>query len=156
GCERRPCRPGDSPESELVRLARAGMVVGRLMSGDPFLGPTGEREVSEVARAQVPFEVVPGVPVLPAIAAYARVPPFQSSDASPSIAICAVDPGHESLHDWSRLARATDTLMVLTDVACLAEIARTLVFYERSPQTLVAIVTGLSTSAQQVTTCELE
>jgi uroporphyrinogen III methyltransferase/synthase len=155
-CERRACKPSDSPERDIVELARKGKVVGRLMQGDPFLGPSGEREVGEVARARVAFEVVPGMPVLPALGAYAGIPPFRSSDASPSVAMCAVDPGHESLQDWSRLAQATDTLLVLTDAASVPEIARSLIFHERLPTTPAAIVSGLSTPSQRVVACTVQ
>lgn len=155
-CERRACKPSDSPERDLVGLAQQGKVVGRLVQGDPFLGPSGEREVGEVARARVSFEVVPGMPVLPALGGYAGIPPFRSSDASPSIAMCAVEPGYESLHDWSRLAQATDTLLVLTDAASVPEIAGSLMFHERLPTTPTAIVSGLSTPSQRVVVCTLQ
>lgn len=155
-CERRPCKPGEDMEAQLFAATREDKVVGRLYSGDPLLSPTGEKEIRGIARAHVPFEVAPGVPVLPALGAYAGIPPFRSSDASPSIALCAVEPGHESLQDWSRLAHATDTLCVLTDASCIPEIVRSLVFYERAPHTPAAIVSGLATPAQYVITCTLQ
>jgi uroporphyrinogen III methyltransferase/synthase len=151
-CARHAGAPGDGA---LVRAATEGKRVGRLFVGDPLLAPTGEREVSEVARAGVAFEIVPGVPVLPALGAYAGIPAFRSSDASPSLAICAVAPGHESLQDWSRLSQATDTLYVLTDAACIGEIVRSVEFYGRAPATPVALVTDLATPAQAVVTCTL-
>ena len=62
----------------LVKAARAGqLIVVRLFSGDPLLFSAAATEAAVLAKAKVPFEVVPGVPNATAVAAYAasRSPP---------------------------------------------------------------------------------
>ena len=44
-----------------------------------------------------------------AVGAFAGIPLTRSSDASPSVAAVSVTRGHETLHDWEKLATATDT-----------------------------------------------
>jgi uroporphyrinogen III methyltransferase/synthase len=65
--------PGPSGE-EVVAAARGGARVARVLVGDPWLDSFGSEEAGACARAGVPFEVVPGVPVATAVTAYAGVP----------------------------------------------------------------------------------
>ena len=64
----------------LVKAARAGQHVVRLLAGDPFLFGHAAAEAAACAKARVPFEVVPGVPIATAVPAYAGIP--LTSDAS--------------------------------------------------------------------------
>ena len=69
----------------LVKAARAGQLVVRLFSGDPFLFSVAATEAAALAKAKVPFEVVPGVPNATGVAAYAGVP--LTSDASRDVRV---------------------------------------------------------------------
>jgi uroporphyrinogen III methyltransferase/synthase len=73
--EVRPADPSPAETAKAVLLeARAGLSVVRLVAGDPFADDNAVKEALAVAKTVVPFDVVPGVPVGAATAAYAGVP----------------------------------------------------------------------------------
>ena len=153
GTPRHPTSAQLSPERighMLVGAAREGKHAVRIAWADPLLFATGDVEAQAVARQDVPIEIVPGITPFVAVGAFAGSPLTRSSDASPSIAVVSVTRGHESLHEWDKLALATDTLSILCDADCIAETARTLVFYGRSENEHVTLVENVSLPTQTV------
>jgi uroporphyrin-III C-methyltransferase len=143
--------PQDEINALLVRHARAGRRVVRLKGGDPFVFGRGGEEAEALARAGVPFEIVPGVSAAIAAPAYAGIPVTHRGLASSF----AVVTGHEcgagdERVDWARLATAVDTLVVLMGVSALPRITRALLDHGRAPDTPVALVRW-GTTARQVT-----
>jgi uroporphyrinogen III methyltransferase / synthase len=69
----------------MVKAAKAGQHVVRLLRGDPFLFGPAPSEAAVCAKAKVPFEVVPGLPTATAVPAYAGIP--LTSDASGDVRI---------------------------------------------------------------------
>src|SRR5439155_13439 len=69
-------------EALLVERARAGKTVVRLKNGDPFLLGRGAEEAEALRRADVPFEIVPGVSSAFAVPAYAGIPLTHRDHAS--------------------------------------------------------------------------
>lgn len=153
GTPRHAVTPAMTPE-HIARLlsdeAKKGRAAVRITWGDPLLFGSGDVEGVAVARHGVEIEVVPGIGPLIAIGAFAGIPLTRSSDASPSVAAVSVTRGHETLHDWDKLAMATDTLAIVCDADSVSETARSLVFYGRSPADAVAIVEGVSLPSQRV------
>jgi uroporphyrinogen III methyltransferase / synthase len=67
-------RPSFNLHPVVLERARAGKTVVRLKSGDPLIFGRGAEEAEELARAGVPFEIVPGVSAAAGAAAYAGIP----------------------------------------------------------------------------------
>ena len=153
GAPRHPVQPQMSPEriGQMLALeAREGRHAVRLTWADPLLFGTCDVEGAAVARYGVPLEIVPGIGPLIAIGAFAGIPLTRTSDVSPSVAAVSVTHGHEGLHDWAKLATATDTLAIVCDAESVAETARSLVFYGRPAGEIVSLVENASLPTQQV------
>ena len=137
---------------ELVALARAGRTVARLKGGDPLLFARGAEEVEALARAKIPFEIIPGVPSPTGAAAYAGIS-LTHRDLSSSVAFITgtESPGKErTAHDWSKLATATQTLCVIMGMKRLAEITAALVAHGRDPKTPAVVIQWGTWPRQQV------
>jgi uroporphyrinogen III methyltransferase/synthase len=145
-----PLLPAERIAAVLAAEAKAGRSAVRLAWGDPLLFGWGDVEGAAVARHGVPLEVVPGIGPLIAIGAFAGIPLTRSSDASPSVGVVSVTSGHETLHDWQKLATATDTLAIVCDAGSVSETARSLVFYGRAPAEPVTLVESVSLPSQRV------
>ena len=126
----------------LVRAAKAGKTVVRLKGGDPFVFGRGGEEALALAKARVPFEVVPGVTSALAVPAYAGIP-VTHRQLSSSLAIIT---GHEdptkpdSTIRWDQLATAADTLVCLMGVSTLPGIVAQLTRHGRSTKTPCAVI----------------
>lgn len=141
--------------ARLVALAREGKRVVRLFEGDPLTLSAGDEEIVMAVRLGATFEVVPGILHAVALGAYAGIALSRASDASPSVAIADTRPG-PTLHDWAKLADATDTLVLVSDPAHIVEIGRTLVFSGLSPEAPAAVVRDVSLPTQATRTGALE
>src|SRR5689334_25331901 len=58
----------------VVKHAKKGVRVVRLMTGDPFAYASGPEEAAACAKAGIGFEIVPGVSSVGAVPAYAGIP----------------------------------------------------------------------------------
>ena len=140
----------------LIEKAREGKLVVRLKGGDPFVLGRGGEEAEALARAGVPFEVVPGVSSAVAAPAYAGIPVTHRDFAS-SFAVITGQPGEEKERlDWARLAVGADTLVFLMGVENLSRIARELIRHGRSPSTPAALIQWGTRPQQRTITAPLK
>ena len=141
----------------LVEKASSGRTVVRLKGGDPFVFGRGGEEAEVLNESGIEFEVVPGVTSAVAVPAYAGIPVTHRGVASSF----AVITGHEdplkgtSSLDWSHLATATDTLVILMGMANIGEIAARLVEHGRPASTPVAVIENGTRPAQRTVVGEL-
>ncbi len=126
----------------LVARARGGKRVVRLKGGDPFVFGRGGEEAEALAAAGIPFEVIPGVTSAIAAPAYAGIPvTHRGLAASVAFVTGHEDPSKEEPDvDWSKLATAVDTLVLLMGVGQLPEIVERLVAGGRDPSTPAAVI----------------
>ncbi len=133
----------------VVKQAKRGLRVVRLLGGDPFLYASGPEEAQAVAKAGIAFEVIPGVSSVAAVPAYAGIPLTTKDNREVAVVTCG-----EKV-DWSRYT-ATPTLVLLSAVGQIAEVAEGLIAAGRSPQTPVAMTMVGTTTQQQTVTSTLE
>lgn len=138
----------------MIREAREGRRVVRLKGGDPFVFGRGGEECLALARAGIPFEVVPGVSSALSVPAYAGIPLTHRNVASSFTVISGHLHGDSAPHDWRALACAP-TLIVLMGLRNLGEIADRLVAAGRSPDTPSAVVQSGSAVDQRAVVATL-
>jgi uroporphyrinogen III methyltransferase/synthase len=126
----------------LVEKARAGKTVVRLKGGDPYVFGRGAEEAGELARAKIPFEVVPGVSSFVAVPNYAGVPLTHRDLASRITLITGHgDPALEpSSINWADLAQTPGTKVIMMGTERIGEIAKTLIANGTPPETPAALV----------------
>ena len=127
----------------VVRQAKRGLRVVRLMSGDPFLYASGPEEAQACTKAGLGFEIVPGVSSVTAVPAYAGIPLTTKSNREVAVVTCG------ERVDWTRYADDR-TLVLLSAVGGIADIAAALIAAGRSPETPVAM-TRVGTTTEQTT-----
>ena len=144
----------DEINALLVRLAHEGKNVARLKGGDPFVFGRGGEEAEELIKADVRFEVVPGISSSIAAPAYAGIPVTHRSAVSSFTVITGHEdpnrPADESRINWQGLADGGGTLVFLMGVGNLPEISSKLIQSGKSPETPVAIVRWGTTWQQKV------
>jgi len=137
----------------LLGEAGSGRVVARLKGGDPFVFGRGGEEAEELARAGIPFEVVPGVTSAISVPAYAGIPlTHRRFTASVAFVTGHEDPLKEQSEiDWKALA-GMGTLVFLMGVRNLPQIAASLVAQGKNPDTPAALIRWGTTVDQETLT----
>ncbi len=142
----------------LSRKARQGKIVLRLKGGDPFLFGRGAEECERLTADGIDFEVIPGVTSVVAAPAYAGIS-LTHRDYSSSVTVIS---GHRGAvnkrtdEEWSALATASETIVILMGRRNLKLIADKLMSGGMAPDTPVALVRDGTTSAQQTITGPVE
>src|SRR5438477_7747565 len=117
---KRACRQSISQDvlnRLLIKYARRGLRVVRLKCGDPYVFGRGGEEALALARAGIPFEVVPGVSAALAVPAYAGIPVTHRGRASAVTIVTGHGCDGAAAPDWEALARFDTTLVVLMGLA---------------------------------------
>ncbi|MEC9051342.1 MAG: SAM-dependent methyltransferase, partial [Actinomycetota bacterium] len=127
----------------VVKHAKKGGRVVRLMTGDPFTYASGPEEAQACAKACIGFEIVPGISSVAGVPAYAGIPLTSKDHREVAVVTC------DGTVDWSRY---TDdrTLVLLSGVGQIGDIAKQLVAAGRAATTPVA-VTRVGTTTEQST-----
>jgi uroporphyrin-III C-methyltransferase / precorrin-2 dehydrogenase / sirohydrochlorin ferrochelatase len=128
----------------LIKYARRGLKVVRLKCGDPFVFGRGGEEALALARAGVPFELVPGVSTAVAAPALAGIPVTHRGLASSFVVVTG---HHEATYAplLDGLAPGSATLVVMMGLGQRARIAERLVARGWSAETPAAVVVGAAT-----------
>jgi uroporphyrinogen III methyltransferase/synthase len=134
--------PQDEINKLVIEKFNEGKSVARLKGGDPYIFGRGGEEAVELARAGIPFEVVPGVTSAIAAAAYAGIP-VTHREYSSSLIIATgheqADKGQSSL-DWSSMVKSGSTLIFLMGMKNLDKIVEELLKAGMPPKMPAAVI----------------
>ena len=137
--------------TRLIELARAGHRVLRLKGGDPCVFGRGGEEALALARAAIPFRIVPGITAGIGGLAYAGIPVTHRDIGS---AVTFVT-GHDSSGsvpeiDWAAIARGSPVIVLYMSLKHLDRITERLIAGGRPPSEPVAIISKATTDDQRV------
>ncbi|MCG7596518.1 bifunctional uroporphyrinogen-III C-methyltransferase/uroporphyrinogen-III synthase [Mycobacterium sp. PSTR-4-N] len=137
-------RPALGDPSEVAKMlateARTGVDVVRLVAGDPLSIDAVITEVNALARTQLTFEIVPGLPDTSAVPTYAGLP-LGSSHTVADV--------RDPQVDWAALAAAPGPLILHATASHLPEAARTLIEYGLADGTPAVVTANGTTCAQR-------
>src|SRR5438552_154793 len=99
----------------IVSHAKAGKCVVRLKGGDPYVFGRGGEEAEQLAAANIPFEVVPGVSSIMAAPNYAGIPLTHRDHCSTFTVLTGHEhPGKEDSNlNFDEIARIPGTKIIL-------------------------------------------
>jgi uroporphyrinogen III methyltransferase/synthase len=135
----------------LVRAAKDGRRVVRLFTGDPFLGSSGPEHAAGLAKAEIAFEVVPGVSAASGVPTYAGVP--LTVGAVREVRVVDARDGDA---DWGRLAPGRATIVIMGAEEALADVASALVAGGRAATTPAAVISEGSSTRQRTVVSTLD
>ncbi|MCC7480910.1 MAG: uroporphyrinogen-III C-methyltransferase, partial [Hyphomicrobiales bacterium] len=142
----------------LIELARAGRRVLRLKGGDPFMFGRGGEESQALAKAKIPFRIVPGITAGVGGLAYAGIPSTHR-DTNHSVIFLT---GHDATGkmpanvNWQAVATASPVIVMYMAVKNLGEIAQALLEGGRATDDPVTIISNASLPHQQVAATTLD
>ena len=142
----------------LIDLARSSKRVLRLKGGDPFMFGRGGEESQALAKAKIPFRIVPGITAGVGGLAYAGIPATHR-DTNHSVIFLT---GHDATGkmpanvNWQAVATASPVIVMYMAVKNLGEIAQALIEGGRAPNDPVTIISNASLPHQQVSATTLK
>jgi uroporphyrin-III C-methyltransferase len=147
---KRSCKQSDISRT-LVSLARKEKRVLRLKGGDPFVFGRGAEEALTLARAGVPFRIVPGITAGIGGLAYAGIA-VTHRDTNHVVTFLTGHGADGKLPklDWVAIARGSPTIVLYMARKYAGEIAAKLIAAGREPNEPAAIVSNASFADQIV------
>ena len=133
----------------MVALADSGLEVVRLKSGDPMIFGRAGEEIEALRKANVPFEIVPGVTSALAAAATAQIPLTHRREASAVVFITAHQAANREAADWNKLAGSGATFVIYMPGHHYAEVAAKLKAAGLASHTPCAIISRATAPDQR-------
>lgn len=133
----------------MIGLAESGLHVVRLKSGDPMIFGRAGEEIEVLRKANVEYEIVPGVTSALGAAATAQIPLTHRGESSAVIFITAHQASNSEAADWNKLAGSGATLVIYMPGHEYGQIAAKLKTAGLASETPCAIVSRATTPEQR-------
>src|SRR5579872_2616113 len=134
----------------MVTLATSGLQVVRLKSGDPLIFGRAGEEIEALRRANVEYEIVPGVTSALGAAAAAAIP-LTHRHLSSTLVITAGHRASETADDdWNKIAALNASLVVYMPGSNYTEISERLTAAGFRPETPCAVISRATTADQKI------
>jgi len=142
----------DSTNDLMVKYAKTKRCIVRLKGGDPIMFGRGGEEAEYLKKNKIKFEIVPGITSGIGSATYAGIPLTHRKFASSVVFVT----GHEDFEKskeavrWKKLAKSTDTIVVMMGLSRLGIICKELVSGGMDKKIPVAVIQNGTTSKQKM------
>ena len=138
----------------MVALAASGLRVVRLKGGDPLIFGRAGEEIESLRRANIPYEIVPGVTSAMGAAAAAQIPLTYRRASSALVLITAhkaseKDAADKDATDWSKFVATGATLVIYMPGQNYSDIARRLTSAGLAGETPCAVISRATTRYQR-------
>ena len=134
----------------MVTLAAAGREVVRLKSGDPLIFGRAGEEIEALRRANIEYEIVPGVTSALGAAALAGIPLTDRRASSTLVLTTGNHASGNDAADWSQFAAAQATLVVYMPGRNYGEISGKLEAAGFAAETPCAVISRATTRGQRI------
>jgi uroporphyrin-III C-methyltransferase len=133
----------------MIALADSGLNVVRLKSGDPLIFGRAGEEIESLRRANIPYEIVPGITSALGAAATAQIPLTHRRASSAVVFITGHQAEGSEAANWAKLAGSGATLVIYMPGQNYREIAATLKSSGLASATPCAIISRATTRRQR-------
>jgi len=133
----------------MVALADSGLRVVRLKSGDPLIFGRAGEEIEALRRADIPFEIVPGVTSAFGAAAAAQIPLTHRRASSALVFITAHQAHGSDAANWTKLAGSGATLVIYMPGQNYSEVAAKLKAAGLAGEMPCAVISRATTAHQR-------
>jgi uroporphyrin-III C-methyltransferase len=145
----KPSAAQETISRRLIAYARKGLRVLRLKGGDPFVFGRGAEEALALARAGIPFRIVPGVTAGIGGLAYAGIPvTHRDTNQAVTFITGSGAAGRAPDLDWAAIAKGSPTIVLYMARKHAGEIAAKLIAAGRHGNEPAAIISNASLDGQ--------
>jgi uroporphyrin-III C-methyltransferase len=134
----------------LVDAARKHRVVVRLKGGDPMLFGRAQEEIDALRKAEIDFEIVPGVTAATAASAELGVSLTRRGIARHVVFVTPRSGRGERENDWAASVLAADTAAIYMGAGLAEEIGAELISRGKSRTTPIALVESATLPGRRV------